>query len=173
VIQNPKRRWYQFNLQTLLFAMAVLAVVFGRVAYVDRMARYHQREAHKYLKVSTLLESLDQRGTKLVDEGERHIRLEERYRRAAWLPWRFVDEETDIGEFTFPDCTISDNDIIWLASQTQLVELDLSGTQVTDAGIAHLSRLTNLTDLWLKNTHVTDAGVRQLQKALPTVEIHR
>jgi hypothetical protein len=172
-LPSPKRRWFQFSLLSLLGGTAVLGGLFGRIAYLDRMARFHERESIAYLTVSLLLAPLDERGIKLGDEGERHFRLEERYRRAMWYPWLLVDEKTDIGVFTFPDRTISDDDLPSLASRTQLVELDLSGTKVTDAGIAHLSSLRNLSDLWLKNTCVTDAGVRRLQESLPNVKIHR
>ena len=171
---KPKRRWYQFGLKTLLGGTAVLGLLFGRIAYLDRMARFHERESLKYLKVAVLLDPLDERATELLEEGERHIRLEDRYRWAKWQPWILVDETTDVGEFTFPDYTISDDDLPTLCrGLTQLVELDLSGTEVTDAGIAHLAHFRNLSHLWLENTRVTDAGVRHLQEALPNVKIHR
>lgn len=52
---------------------------------------------------------------------------------------------------------------------SELKELDLSGTGITDEGLAELSKLTKLERLALFRTDVSDAGVAHLQK-VPTLK---
>ena len=46
---KPQRRWYQFSLRTMLVVTAIVAVPLARVAYLVRMAEYHERAADRSL----------------------------------------------------------------------------------------------------------------------------
>ena len=115
VSEKPKRRWFQFSLKTLLFAITVIGFLLGvggRAFYLTKRAEFHDGE---YLRcIDSMLsiyhekhgdQAVDQKsfdeligpdGTtrirQLVAHSQRHKVIADDYRRAVFRPWVFVDD---------------------------------------------------------------------------------
>jgi hypothetical protein len=69
---------------------------------------------------------------------------------------------------------ITDAGLEFLAGQTGLKELDLSGTHITDGGLKHLKGLAGLETLRLSQTQITYDGIEEIHEAIPNCHIeHR
>jgi len=69
--------------------------------------------------------------------------------------------------------TITDAGLAQIKGLTALRGLHIDDTLVSDAGLAHLKGMSRLETLNLAGSRVTDGGVLNLERALPSVQIHR
>ena len=109
---SPKRRWYQFSLRTLLFAMALVGVVLGIVLpwrahrqFCLERATFHDTEAavladhdFEFQFLSKLFESEGGLLAKATEQmfadiekarmrAKSHRTLADAYQHAVWRPW--------------------------------------------------------------------------------------
>ena len=68
---------------------------------------------------------------------------------------------------------ISDADLVQLLELPTLRRLNLRHTRITDAGIMRLKELPHLELVLLEGTEATDAGIAELQRAAPSLTIHK
>jgi hypothetical protein len=73
----------------------------------------------------------------------------------------------------FSDTPIPDEALAHLAELDNLEMLFLKRTQITTASIAHLKRLDNLKYLYFSETEITDADIAELTKALPSCVVFK
>jgi hypothetical protein len=166
------RRWYQFGFGTLLIAVTVCGVWFGRIAYLAGQ----QREAIR------LIESLG--GTVVFDhkyEGSneppwpdwlRGLLGEEYFRRVQGVALGsedFTDDGLstlaslgDLRVLRFHSSKVTDEGIAKLRACKRLESLEIRWSGITDAAMADVSTLKNLKELRLYNTRITDAGFMHL-----------
>jgi hypothetical protein len=109
VSDNPKRRWYQFSLLTMLVVLTLLCVfVGGRIEYLRRSAAFHGREVK--ILVSRLRELTEPNpavgGTRMAKDGTNlddltrlaaeltyHQKMQRRYSAAVYRPWTLVNDD--------------------------------------------------------------------------------
>jgi hypothetical protein len=153
MIDKPKRRWFRFNLRSLLVLVTIACVGFGWLGVKVR-AKQREREAVKAL---------------------RDLGGEVRYDYEFNSNWSEVENPTPPGpewlrELLGNDifaCAVSahcgpqttDVDLRHLAAFGQLRALYLGETQITDEGMVHLRGLNKLEWLSLPNIKITDAGM--------------
>ena len=100
MIAKPKLRWCQFSLRTLLFVMTLAGGSLGWIGnfrYCMSRANTHEFEENAYeladrMSVRSFNSRDDQLGTENNSEyflrhAEKHGRLKDAYRHAAWCPW--------------------------------------------------------------------------------------
>ena len=93
---KPKRRWYQFNIRTLLVVTALVTIPLARIGYMGQRAAFHHREAIRFascLKLEYEREHIwtwrKHTYTSLVTN---HTVLRDRYYAAMYRPWTIVDD---------------------------------------------------------------------------------
>lgn len=88
-----KRRWYQFNLLTMLVLMTLFAIPLARAGYLRRMAAFHRREL-KRLSAFEFPRIGENEPKFAIGELDRqldfHQAAAEAYDAASYRPWRFV-----------------------------------------------------------------------------------
>ena len=102
---KPKRRWYQFSLRTIFFAVTATCILCGWLAnYQFRIARAADHEEKEFwcvigskFAIRGMVDaetgaSMDRHTAKMLREAEEHRRLAEAYRKAAWRPWVIIRE---------------------------------------------------------------------------------
>ena len=145
---TPKRRWFRFNLRTLLIAVVLLSLPLGWLTMKMRQAERQRR----------VVETIREAGGE-VSYGYQVRGLESPA--PAWLVGLMgVDFFSDLSQIDFNGCTKPDAE--HLNGLTSLRFVDLGDTQVTDAGLEHLKGLTSLRFLDLADTQVSDAGLQHL-----------
>mgnify|MGYP001610326722 FL=1 len=81
LISQPKLRWYQFSLRTLLFSMTFIGVAmpvwWNHRCYCENQATRHYLESAPRMYSHKLVAAKSSRAQELAIE----------YRRAVWLPW--------------------------------------------------------------------------------------
>jgi hypothetical protein len=115
VSDKPKRRWFQFSLKTLLFAITVIGLLLGaggRAFYLTQRAEfhdgeykrcidsilaiYHEKHGDQAVDQKSFDELMGAEGTtrirQLVTQSQRHKVIADDCRRAVWRPWVFVDD---------------------------------------------------------------------------------
>ena len=149
--QSPKtrRRWLQFGIRSLLFAVVALAAILAWV-------RYKVRE--QGVAVAALTSS----GCSIQfrDADSRSPTALERMRR-LWGEKEWTNA-TSLDGRRFQ---ITDTDLLHLRGLPELVVVNLEDTEVTDTGLANLRGLTRLGSLNLQSTRVTDSGLENLPGA--------
>jgi hypothetical protein len=154
---EPRLRWYQFSLRTLLILVALCALPCSWFATrIQRAER--QRKA---------VEALFSRHPNIViNYGDTTAPATVRRLLGDGF---FVDVEQIIV------CGVpgfSDSDMVYFESFPGLTEMAfIGGDGITDAGLAHLMGLSKLQNLNLSGTKVTVEGVRKLQQAIPRCQI--
>jgi hypothetical protein len=153
---EPKLRWYQYSLRTLLLVVLIWSVLCAWMFGEFRKA--HQRsQVYKHI-------ALDMYTT---DLGEFPWY-------SAWLHGLFGDEECyDPTFLVFNNFgSINDDTLAEVAQLESLEQLWLNGDiSITDTGLNHLKGLTHLRDLSLGHAPVTAKAVERLRQALPECEI--
>lgn len=146
-ISEPRRRWYQCSLRTLLVLMLLACIGMSYIAVKMQPFR-KQHEA---------VEAIERLGGSVawgypLRQGESRGR--------AWLR-KLVGDDV----FAHPkDITVrNDAGTEYLTELTQVPCLHLIGTQITDAGLEHIKGLTHLRDLMLVNTQVSNSGLEHLK----------
>lgn len=141
VSPKPKRRWYQFNLLTLLVVMTVATLAFGGwVQYMRYQAQVNRD------RVATSEKAIEKAAARIEELGG-HLYTEYDWRRPqTWLEQQFGD----------PGDPHNPVDVL------EATNVYLVSTKTTDADLGHLKELTNLDSLDVSYTKVTDAGLMHL-----------
>lgn len=95
----------KYSLQSLMLTMVVLAVVFGRVAHLNRWSEYHNREAERMVSEKMERTGWSREETNQIVELKKdspqrtnywriakHRQLAAEYREAIYRPWTTVVE---------------------------------------------------------------------------------
>jgi hypothetical protein len=88
---KPKLRWHQFTLMELfiaVFVASILCAAAGRIAYLQRMAAFHDSEAMRFGLKPSVSDEQDYEDSVHFAE---HVTIARRYRAAVWRPWMSVD----------------------------------------------------------------------------------
>jgi hypothetical protein len=172
--KNPKRRWCQFSLLTLLVVMTVATVAFGGwVQYRRQRAQENRDRVAAYKETVAEVERLGGTVTSLWSQ------FYEDGRSQSWLEKQFDDPGVHdpfdilmkVFQVDLSGTRVSDDGLEHLKELTDLGGLYLNNTQVTDAGFEHLKGMSQLRSLSLRGTNVTDEGVQELQRVLPNCKI--
>ena len=177
---EPKRRWYQYRLRTLLVFVLLVSIGLSWFAVKLNQARKQREAVEAITKLggyvreddatppgldwllrglgddffgSVSYVNLDKGGSRITDATLAHLKALPRLR-------TLMLNGTNVGNAGLEH----------IKGLTNLHDIWLDDTQVTDAGLEHLKGLTNLQDLWLDRTKVTDAGLERL-KGLARLEI--
>jgi len=170
---EPRRRWYQFSLRTLLIVVTLSAVPLGWFAWKVEQGR-RQRAAIAWV---------DKMGGDSISggiEGESWWKEWEHKWFSRSVRWVILDNAivSDLSPLT----ELKNLETLWLrgaqvSDLTPLAELkslrflDLSGAQVRD--LSPLWELKSLEELVLYDTQVGDEQMQELQQALPNCRIIR
>ncbi len=145
---NPNRRWYQFNLRTLLVLTTLVAALLGMSRILIGPAEVQRKAA----------ESVERLGGTVVYAGNNRNWPFPRIRQ--WFPPDYCDAVVRVD---WNDTPVPDDELAWLGQLRQLQELWLSDTGTSDAGLIHLAGLTQLKKLVVINEPISDAGLVHLQ----------
>ena len=139
---NPKSRWFQFSLRTLLLFMLLACIGLSWVAMKMQQSK-RQREAE------VAIEKLG--GNVSWDPGSTPVSFGDEFFGTKMLVWLDDTQVTDA----------------WLENIKKMPPIQclyLEGTQVTDVGLEHLKGLSQLKGLELGYTQLTDAGLKFISK---------
>jgi len=171
-LAKRKRRWWQFNLKTLLAGTMVVSVVFACLGVNLRRAR-DQMEAVTAIEKLGGMVNYDYQW----DESAGYYDASRQPRGPSWLrKWLggdFFDSVVAVnmvsggigsasGILSLGKAT--DADLVHVERLRKLKWLSLQRMKVTDDGLMHLNGLTNLESLLLGNTQVGDSGLVHLKK---------
>ncbi|MFT5525513.1 MAG: Leucine-rich repeat (LRR) protein [Pirellulaceae bacterium] len=191
-VTNCKRRWFQFNLRTLLILMAIVA--FGPGAWLAWEMRVARREieaidelrklgAEIYVKPRKPLSAvmgddfnyavgIGLRNRNGLSDPKALAHIAE-LRETVWIDIQGTELNDDglahlsrlkcLKQLRLDETQVTDGGMKHLAKLEALEVLNLSDTQIGDAGLAHLADLKNLRELRLKGTRITDAGLQHLK----------
>jgi len=167
---QPKLRWYQYSLRSLLIFMLVSGFFFAWLGEKVYKAR-EQRAAVAWVEEKG-------GGVFYVYEfdAEGNLNMNAQPPGPEWLrEWIGIEYFCDVYEVNYlvvsqskPDRHLED--VYPLVSLTHLRVLALSNSQVSN--LSSLESLTNLETLYLSGTLVTKEEVQKLQLALPNCKIH-
>ena len=162
---KPRRRWFRFQLRTLLIAMTVFAVWLGW--------NMHQRRQHQ--KVIAEIRAMGGTAQVVLSSFSflNRVLSPTKLENNVWLQnkeitdddLRIVRSLRNLVGLHLADNRVSDKGLAHLADLTKLEYLDLTGNpQITDEGLAHLQNLTELKWLLLRNnSQITDEGLVHLE----------
>jgi internalin A len=176
---QPKRRWYQYSLRSLLIFVTLCAFACSWFAVKMRQAR-RQREAVAAIRIAggkVIYDYEDPEASNVVPPGPLWLRNllgddffanVDRVRlngdtNAMHAALEHLKDLPRLRYLFLDLSSVTDDDLEYLKDLPQLLELDLNHTDVTDAGLEHLREMTNLQALSLFNWHVTDAGLKHLR----------
>lgn len=148
---QPRRRWFQFRLLTLLLVVTGVALSLG----AWRMCIEPYREQRRTADLVAKLE-----GRTVMSEG------------VNWLPYF----GKDLQNLVLIDVANRDDPAEYLDAVAALPALEtlvVGGPKFGDKQLRRLHRLHSLRGLVLDSTEVTDAGLAELQQALPALEVYR
>jgi len=140
---EPKLRWFQFSLRTLLVFVTVCAIPCSWLAVRMREAERKQAERAKRLAAE------DKLAKPIKDLGG-----------MVWFKPQCVPNGDRVDLF---DSEVTDAALEHIRWWPDIKVLRLDQTQVTDAGLEHLKGLSQLQRLSLDGTQVTDAGLEHLK----------
>ena len=177
-IGQPRRRWFQLGLGTLLGLVTLMAIWMG--ALVNRAER--QQRAVAAVRHLGGEVAYSEGGLSWSPDWLRAWAREDYFQTVTAVSLTNVTQFTDadlthlegltgLQRLWLPNTQVSDAGIERLKDLNAIQELDLSNTRVSDAGLKHLKGMGSLQRLWLTNTHVSDGGVAALRAALPNCNI--
>jgi hypothetical protein len=79
----------------------------------------------------------------------------------------------NLNRVTLKKALVTDAGLAQLTGIASLETLEIESPRITDAGLLHLKKLPNLHTLDVRGARVTDAGLAELERALPTLTIHK
>jgi len=156
--REPRLRWFQYSLSTLLLAVLLVSIGMSWVAVRMQRARREREAVAAIVKLGGQVRydyQVPQSGNPLPGAGPPG---------PAWLR-KLLGENffvTVVGVH-LENSSCTDADLEYLAVLTQLRSLELDGTRVTDAGLERLTGLTRLQELGLDGTLVTGAGLKHIE----------
>ena len=125
---QPRRRWLQFRLRTLLIAVTISTLPLGYVAWEREQCR-GGKEALEMVK-------------RHADSTDGSWSESSPFGRPAWLkPVIGDDDFRAVDEVSLSGDTISDSDLRLLAALPNLHEIGIIDANVTDDGVAYLRNL--------------------------------
>lgn len=83
----------------------------------------------------------------------------------------FLNMVPHLSSLSIERSAVTDDGLVGIENQTDLIYLWLDDTQVGDKGLDHLRKMKNLKYLYIRNSLVTDVGITQLKKRLPHARI--
>lgn len=177
-VGQPRRRWFQLGLGTLLGLVTLTAIWLG--ALVNRAER--QRRAVAAVRHLGGEVAYSDGGLSWSPEWLRAWAREDYFQTVTAVSLMNVTQVTDadlthlegltgLERLWLHDTQVSDAGLEHLKELNAIQELDLSNTRVSDVGLKHLKGMSSLKRLWLINTHVSDEGVAELRAALPNCNI--
>jgi len=184
VLEDRKRRWFQFRLQTLAGAFVVWGLVFTPPAMIYNRARW-QRDAVRAIR---------QAGGNVYseaasDELDRFLRDFHPFGEPSSPSWlatfmgddavtsvngvvytpqaaspKLVIVPRSVGWLWLTGAKVGDADLVDLEGCARLEALSLSATGITDQGLPALARLQGLRQLSLAFTNVSDDNLAHLNR---------
>ncbi len=154
--QEPKRRWYQFSIKTLLAFVVLSCVAMGLLCVPVFRARRQAAAvaAMKKLRCSIVYDYQLRRATSVprVPPGPTWLRR-----------WIGDDYFTNVVEMSVNDPKTGDADLNHLQDLPRLEVLELDGTHAGNQGLKYLAALKRLRKLSLRRTAVTDEGLASIE----------
>ena len=200
---KSRRRWFQYNLRTLLVLMLVICIGMGWLAVKMQRARKETaavkalvglggwvswNDPHSPSRSPAWLRDLLGDGFfthpySAVGGGD-SLELSERIHpaprvgclrelRTSAYQLEHLQGLTQLRVLDLARSQVGDSGLEHLWGLTATWTLSLYSTQVTDAGLKHLKGLSQLRELSLEHTHVSDDGVRGTAAGMPTCHILR
>jgi hypothetical protein len=180
---NPKRRWLQFSLWTLMVLIVLVSVPLGWLAFEITQGKARREAVVAIRQFGGQVQydtgdgdMLDPFGSVIPKKPEwlRKL-LGDDFFATATLVDLSGNKDTDAGlvhlrgmtglrVLTLNDSDVTDAGLAHLRGLTKLEGLDLRNAKATDAGLVHLQGLKKLEVLDLSNTQVTDAGLVHLER---------
>lgn len=149
---GPRGRWYQFNLRTLLIAVALAAGT--TFAWVKAVVEPYRLQREAMAAISNL------GGAYKTEEA------------VGWI--RYVDSKAqDVVMVDLANCDEPHEYLLHLTRLPRLRTLVVGGFAITDEQLAVLSGVVSLKGVVLDSTAVTDEGIDILRQALPEVVVFR
>jgi hypothetical protein len=156
---EPRRRWNQFSLRTLLIGVTLAGCGLGWLGIKIREARQQQAAVAAIEKAGGFVEYDYLFGSQ--PDGGRSPRLSG----PAWLHSVLGDDFfRNVVSVDHRGRSFGDADMAQLRGLTQLRRFGLCGARITDAGLEYLTELTKLQELHLAYCEgLTDAGLERLK----------
>jgi hypothetical protein len=85
----------------------------------------------------------------------------------------FLSSFSQLRDLQLSSAWISDAELIHVEHLAALRHLQLNCAEITDAGLKHLHKLKHLESVNLRGTKVTDKGIAELRKVFPKIDISR
>lgn len=151
---EPRRRWFQFSLGTLLIAVTlVTGLLVAWRAYVEPYRR--QRETMALIK---------ELGGSFKTEADGPV----------WIrDWFGADNFQNVVLVDLADCDDPEKYLGQITSLPRLETLVVGGLTFADEHLSRLERLRTLNGLVLDSTTVTGDAIEALKQALPALAIHK
>jgi hypothetical protein len=160
-MSKAKSRRFQFSLKGLFIAVTIIAVILG--AWVLSPG---ERQRRAVQRVRRLGGRVDYETPELVESPFLFSELVLR----ACLPRDYFDPVFAVNLFGTPAC---DADMQSLGTLSDLKLLALNETKVTDDGLIYLHRNKNLVIVFIGNTKITEQGIADLKKAVPSCDVRQ
>jgi hypothetical protein len=158
--REPRLRWFQYSLSTLLLAVLLVSIGMSWVAVRMQRARREREAVAAIMELGGWVQydydyQVQPSGKPLPNASPPG---------PAWLRKPLGENffATVVG-VSLENSSCTDADLRDLAVLTQLRWLDLGGTRITDAGLERLTGLTRLQELGLSGTLVTGAGLKHIE----------
>jgi hypothetical protein len=145
---EPRRRFLQFRLRTLLVLMLAIA---APLAWVSERRR---KQDQAIATIERLGGRIQFRWKSAWDNGAPRYSMW--LRRLVGDPWL---AQSLFVSFSGPHCRVRDADLACLADLPHLTGLALGNTRVSDPGMEHIAKLRGLETLGLDGTRVHDFGL--------------
>jgi Leucine-rich repeat (LRR) protein len=174
-IGQPRRRWFQLGLRTLLGLVTMTAIWLG--ALVNRAER--QRRAVAAVQHLGGEVAYSDEGLSWSPEWLRAWAREGYFQKVTAVSLTQItdadlthlEDLTGLQRLWLHDTQVSDAGLEHLNGLNSIQDLDLSNTRVSDGGLKQLKGMSSLQRLWLINTHVSNEGIAELRAALPNCNI--
>ena len=183
---EPRRRWFQYSLRTLLLLFFVANVI---LAWFTVRMHNANRQHRAVAAISNL------GGVVTFDDDPDDLTMATpKSSVPGWLRRLLGDDffHCVTGATVFNDASMAavgdlpnlrrlnfvgtpgtDAGLVYVERLAQLERLNVSDTQITDSGLTHLQGLAQLRELCLRGTGVSAAAVDAVQRALPQCKIER